>query len=138
MKQVRKAALQTLEARKPGPKAMPQDPVEASQQLQELRERVAQLEKESSKLRKERDHLQEVADVSKRIIEHRNWGPIPEVDTQKNTAPRRRRGRPSLKNGPDEEAQPPEVSAGAGESTVAPAGDGLIQPVKDESVLQGR
>jgi transposase-like protein len=67
MQRVRQGALESLEAKAPGPKRV-RNVEQASRTLRRLEERLRRLEQEAAGLRKERNHLQQVNQVARRII----------------------------------------------------------------------
>ncbi len=112
---VRKAGLKALEAREPGPKAIP--PENAEQQALELAERVARLEKANRELSRERDRLKLIAETGRRIIRGHAWGPVKEPDCKKNGTRGRKPGNCTAKNGdgPGTKASRPGTLPDAGE-----------------------
>lgn len=70
MRDVREAALKTLEAGKPGPK----QEREPEEEAKRLAEKVEKLTRENAQLRQERSRLKLVLGAAKRIIQRHAWG----------------------------------------------------------------
>ena len=129
MRAVREAGLKAVEAKLPGPKRI--EPEKAPKEALKLRERVERLERELRRLRKERDHWKLLAEIAKRIIQRRGWGPVLEPQSKKNGMRSPKRGISTLANG-DKSAMwepAPGILPGAGESAGARTGDGRVECV---------
>jgi transposase-like protein len=144
MKRVRTSALEALETRKPGPKRV-KHMEQAASKLQRMEERLKRLEREAASLRKERNYLEQVNQVSRRII-RRQAGLPDKLPALQSSAPVKKNvmrldrtagpiansGKPSV---PWEQRSNPSVPPGA--STGSPTGDGSgvrsrLNPSNDE------
>ena len=97
LRNVRIAGLKALEAKAPGPKAVP--PEKAEYLAHKLNKRVGQLEKAVRGLRKERDHWRLLAETAKRIIHRNAWGPVTAPLYKKNGRRSRKPAGYTLTNG---------------------------------------
>lgn len=124
LKRMRQAGLKALEAKEPGPKAIP--PEEAEETARKLQERVAELEKANRELAKERDTLKLVAETGRRIIRLNAWGPVKEPVCKKNGMRARKPGSDTGRAGlePGKKGSVPESMPGAGEYPGPRTGDG--------------
>jgi len=131
MQRVRQGALQSLEAKAPGPKRV-RNVEQASTTLVRLEERLRRLEQEAAGLRKERNHLQQVNHVAQRII--RRQAGLPEKPARrlssalvkKNDMRPNRPAEPIASSGKVNEPWGPrcDPSVPPGASTVSRTGDG--------------
>ena len=97
LRAVRIAGLKALEAKAPGPKAVP--PEKAEYLAHKLNKRVGQLEKAVRGLCKERDHWRLLAETAKRIIRRNAWGPVTAPLSKKNGKRGRKPGGYTATNG---------------------------------------
>lgn len=89
MKRVREAGLKALESQEPGPKAL--SPMNPEGQLWRMEKRIKRLEKKNRKLSRQKDHLEEVVQISRRIIRRQGWEHDPLDPVKKNGARRTQR-----------------------------------------------
>ncbi len=144
MKRVRTSALEALETRKPGPKRV-KHMEQAASKLQRMEERLKRLERGAAVLRKERNCLEQVNQVSRRIL-RRQAGlaeelrkPQPSTRVKKNAMRPDRTAGPIVNSGTLNEpwGQRSNPSAPPGASTGSPTGDGSgvrsgLSPSNDE------
>lgn len=124
LRNVREAGLRALEAKAPGPKAIP--PEKAEYLARKLDARVKQLELEVRALRKDRSHWQLLAETAKRIIRRNAWGTVTPPLSKKNGRRSRKPASCTAASGsqPGKMESRQGFSPGAGELPAAHTGDG--------------
>lgn len=124
MQRVRQGALQSLEAKVPGPKRV-KTADQATHKIRRMEEHLSRLEQEARNLRKERDHLTLVNREALGVIHRRVWEE-PQAPAKKNAMRAKRSVRYTARNG--DRPVPREPASGRfappGELTVPPTGDG--------------
>jgi len=125
MQRVRQGALESLEAKAPGPKRV-RNVEQATHKIRRMVERLSHLEQEARSLRKERDHLTLVNRDALGVIRRRVWEE-PQAPAKKNAMRAKRSGKSTVRNGNRPLSREPQSghSARPGELTVPPTGDGF-------------
>lgn len=140
MQRVRQGALQSLEAKVPGPKRV-KTVDQATHKIRRMEEHLSRLEQEARSLRKERDHLTLVNREALGVIHRRVWEE-PQAPAKKNAMRASRHAKSIVRNGSERvpKAQQSDPSAPPGASTGSPTGDGsesrLVPNRSDEGGLK--
>jgi len=124
MQRVRQGALQSLEAKVPGPKRV-KNVEQATHKIHRMEERLSRLEQEARSLRKERDHLTLVNRDALGVIRRRVWEE-PQAPAKKNAMRANRSAKSTVRNGNRLAPKAPLSgrSAPPGALTVPPTGVG--------------
>lgn len=124
MQRVRQGALQSLEAKAPGPKRV-KTVEQATHKIRRMEDRLSRLEQEAKSLRQERDHLTLVNRQALGVIRRRVWAD-PGAPAKKNAMQANRSVKSTVRNGIRRAPKEPPSGrlAQPGELTVPPTGDG--------------